>query len=245
MANDKDHKSWQEYEYYKKNEWNIISITKKSKSGTIVMAKGGHSTHSEPYFDEWGSVNAKSHNASSTQSTKIEKNAGKAGAQHTVTKVAKVKITKRNSKDNWTTKTVTFYYIKSKDAWVIKDSVNKGTAVVKSFTPDSKDSNNNNSSSEPATFADDYLEPGEDYVEDDLVDALDFEDDTDNSDSDLPHGLIAHRASKFIEKANTAGIEVGELQNILSNLKNMKINGADTFINAFETELVDLGGRAE
>ena len=56
---------------------------------------------------------------------------------------------------------------------------------------------------------------------------------------------ITQYFEEFIGKANSAGVEVGELQNILNKLKNMKINGADTFINAFETELVDLGGRAE
>ena len=204
-----DHEDWQKCPHFKKGEWNIVSIEKNiGCGGTRLELQRDHYAWSNGWNGNWGAVSKSVYDKIKSGSKGTKNGAKPAGSRYpSVSKCNDVKIAFRNSKNNWTIKNVTFYYIPELKKWVIQRTPDTGTLILKDKSPaddGSKKKKKKHKGSEPHTFGDEYVQPADTYKEDKIT-PQEFEDDTDNSDKDLPNGLNGHSVSTFIKKVYKDG----------------------------------------
>lgn len=204
-----DHEDWQKCPHFKKGEWNIVSIEKDiGCGGTQLELEKVHYAWSNGWNGNWGAVSTAVYNKIKSGSKGTKNGAKPKGTKFTaVSKCTDVKIAFRNSKNNWTIKNVTFYYLPKLKKWVIERTPDTGTLILKNISPADNSSGKkkkNGNTSEPNTFGDEYIEPASTYDEDKIT-PEEYEDDTDNSDKDFPNGLSAHSVSTFIKKVYKDG----------------------------------------
>lgn len=196
-----DHKDWQKCPHYKKGEWNVVSFASKTCTSSTFALQKAHNTWSKGYSGKWGAVTNSVYNKIKASSTSKKNSAKPSGSLYAhVTKYTVVKITKRISEGDWTTKTVKFWYIPTLKRWCIEKTPDTNTVILK-LVNRAIDSDGSNGDGTPTEIGDEVMEPSEGYVEDHIT-AGEYEDDTDFSDKDFPNGLTAHSVSSFIKKVN-------------------------------------------
>lgn len=196
-----DHKDWQKYAHYKKGAWNVISVTSKTTTATLVLQKA-HNSWSKGFSGNWGAVKESAWNKIKGGSKSKANSVKPSGSLYSnVKKYNEVKITKRISEGKWDTKTIKFWYLPKLKRWVVERTPDTDTVILKVVSKAGGSGSGSGGSDGAGQIGDEVLEPAEDYVED-VITAAEYTDDTDESDKDFPDGLSAHSVSTFIKKVN-------------------------------------------
>lgn len=205
-----DHEDWQKYAHYKKGAWNVVSVTSKTTTATLVLQKP-HNSWSKGFNGNWGAVKESAWNKIKGGSKSKDNSVKPLGALYNnVKKYNEVKITKRISKGKWDTKTVKFWYIPKLKRWVVERTADSDTVILKVISKGKGSGGGNGASNQIGDeVIDDDLSPSKLYKED-TIDAKDYDDDTDESDKDFPNGLSAHSVSTFIKKVYKDGNGYGK-----------------------------------